>query len=181
MALTATLHRFRITLSDVERAVYESLDLRVARHPSESGRYLWLRTLAFCLSYEEGIGFSKGGLSEAEQPPVAIWDAAGVMRAWIDVGAPSAERVHRASKLSPRVALFTSAEPVQLRREAAAGKIFEAEKIEVYGIEAQLIEELERRLAKQLEFELVHSGGRLYVTLGGVTLEAGLETARLLQ
>src|SRR5215472_10630289 len=61
MALTATMYRFRVTLSDVDRAVYENLDFRVARHPSESGRYLVTRTLAYCLSFEEGIAFSKGG------------------------------------------------------------------------------------------------------------------------
>jgi hypothetical protein len=35
-------HR-QIELSDVDRGVYESLDLRVARHPSESARYLLMR------------------------------------------------------------------------------------------------------------------------------------------
>ena len=40
MALTATMHHFQITLSDVDRGVYEALDLRVARHPSETMRYL---------------------------------------------------------------------------------------------------------------------------------------------
>ena len=93
MALTATMHHFQITLSDVDRGVYESLDLRVARHPSETMRYLVTRTLAYCLSYEEGIAFSKGGLSSAEEAPISVRDRTGVLRAWIDVGAPSAEAV----------------------------------------------------------------------------------------
>ena len=46
MALGATVHRFQIDLSDVDRGVYEALDLRVARHPSESVPYLLTRTLA---------------------------------------------------------------------------------------------------------------------------------------
>src|SRR5882757_10648038 len=74
LALTATVHHLVITLSDVDRNVYEKLDIRVARHPSESARYFWQRTLAYCLSYEEGIAFSKSGLSDAEQPPVSIHD-----------------------------------------------------------------------------------------------------------
>ena len=40
MALTATVHNFDIQLSDVDRGVYESLSLRVARHPSETEEYL---------------------------------------------------------------------------------------------------------------------------------------------
>ena len=59
MALTATVHRWSVVLSDVDRSTYESLEMRLARHPSESARYLLTRTLAYCLSYEEGIAFSK--------------------------------------------------------------------------------------------------------------------------
>jgi hypothetical protein len=123
MALTATVHRVEIALSDVDRGVYETLDLRLAQHPSESVRYLLTRTLAYCLSYEEGIAFSKGGVSSADEPPISIRDATGLLVAWIDVGTPSAERLHRASKAASRVALFTHAELAQLRREAATRPI----------------------------------------------------------
>jgi uncharacterized protein YaeQ len=40
MALSATIRRFVITVADSDRDVYETLDLRVAQHPSESERYL---------------------------------------------------------------------------------------------------------------------------------------------
>src|SRR5262245_43082790 len=98
MALTATIHHFEIALSDVDRGVYETLDLRVARHPSESARYLFTRTLAYCLSYEEGIAFSKGGISSTDEAPITVRDLTGVLRAWIEIGSPSAERLHKAAK-----------------------------------------------------------------------------------
>ena len=60
MALTATIHHFTIELSHADRGVYESLDLRVARHPSESAEFLCARVLAFCLEQREGLAFSKG-------------------------------------------------------------------------------------------------------------------------
>ena len=40
--------------------VYESLSLRVARHPSESEEYLVDAGLAYALEYTEGIEFSHG-------------------------------------------------------------------------------------------------------------------------
>ena len=49
MALPASIHRFQIQLSDTGREVYESLDLRVARHPSESVPFLLTRILALSL------------------------------------------------------------------------------------------------------------------------------------
>ena len=116
MALGATTHTVEIALSDVDRSVYETLDLKVARHPSETMRFLLLRTLAYALEYEEGIAFSKGGLSSTDDQPIAIHDPTGIFLAWIDVGSPSAERLHRASKAARRVALYTSADLFQLRQ-----------------------------------------------------------------
>ena len=40
------IHRFEIALADVDRGVYQDLDLRVARHPSEDISYLVTRVLA---------------------------------------------------------------------------------------------------------------------------------------
>src|SRR5271170_3082182 len=129
MALAATIHRWQITLSDVDRQVYETLDLRLAQHPSETMRYLLTRSLAYCLSYEEGIAFSKGGLSDAEEPPVSVVDPTGVRTAWIDVGVPSADRLHRASKATPRVSIFTHADLAQLHKEASARAIHRVDDI----------------------------------------------------
>ncbi len=69
MALTATLHNLRIALSDSDRGVYEALDLRIARHPSETLPYMLTRALAYCLYWEPEIAFSKG-LSTADEPAV---------------------------------------------------------------------------------------------------------------
>ena len=70
MALSATVYHLQVELSDVDRGVYESLDLRVARHPSETMRYLLTRVIGYCLCYEPGIAFSKG-LSSTDEP--AVW------------------------------------------------------------------------------------------------------------
>src|SRR4051795_1116800 len=140
MAIQATMHHVEVALSDVDRGVYEQLDLRVAQHPSESMRYLVTRTLAYCLSYEDGIAFSKGGLSSAEEAPLSVRDATGVLRAWIDVGSPSAERLHKASKAAGRVALFTHVDLAQLLREASARSIHHVERIEVYRLDAGFLD-----------------------------------------
>ncbi len=179
MAAQATVHRFVIQLSDVDRQVYEALDLRVARHPSESVRYFLTRTLAYALSYEEGIAFSKGGLSQAEEPPVAVRDATGVLRAWIDVGVPSAERLHKASKAADRVAIFTSADLAMLRREAASKAIHKVEAIEVWCIGTALLDALEPKIDRHTTLDLLRNDGRLYVTVDGDTIEGEITRASL--
>jgi uncharacterized protein YaeQ len=68
MALGATIHVFDIELANSDRGVYESLELRVARHPSETADHLLTRVLAYCFEHAEGIAFSNG-LSEPTHPP----------------------------------------------------------------------------------------------------------------
>lgn len=173
MAQAATVHRFEVSLSDVDRDVYESFDLRIAQHPSETMRYLLTRTLAYCLSYEEGITFSKGGLSATDEPPVLVRDATGLLLAWIDVGSPSADRLHRASKAARRVAIFTHSDLAPLRREAEG--IHKAGDIEVFRISSELLDELERRIVRNAALEITRNEGVLYVTLDGEQLEGAID------
>src|SRR5438552_19117511 len=97
LALSATIYHFAIQLSDVDRGVYQSLELKVARHPSEAEDHLVARVLAYCLEFTEGLAFSRG-LSEPDEPALAVRDLTGGLRAWIDVGAPDPARLHKAAQ-----------------------------------------------------------------------------------
>ena len=92
MALGATIHTFAVQLADVDRGVYEDLTVRVARHPSETETFMMTRVLAYCLEFEEGIAFSEG-ISKADEPAVLVRDLTGRLIAWIEVGAPDADRL----------------------------------------------------------------------------------------
>ncbi len=171
MALSATVHHVELALSDVDRSVYETLDFRLARHPSESARYLVTRLLAYALSYEEGIAFSKGGISSTDEPPLAVRDRTGVLQVWIDIGAPSADRLHKASKQAERVILYTSVEPRLLQKEAATREIHEIDDIDVWRFEPSFLDELETLLTRTVRLEIARNDGKLYVTCDGRVIE----------
>jgi len=179
MALPATIHRIAINLSDVDRGVYERLELRLARHPSETVRYMLTRVLAYALSYEEGIAFSKGGLSNHEEPAVSVRDATGVLVAWIDVGMPSAERLHKASKAAQRVVLFTSGDVGLLRKDAATRPIHRAEALAIWCLEPRFLDELEAVIGRDTSIELVHADGQLYATVAGALIEGRIRREAL--
>ena len=181
MAPNGTPYHFKIALSDVDRGVYESLDIRPARHPSESFRYLLTRTLAYCLSFEPGIAFSKGGLSSAEEPPISVRDETGVLKAWIDIGSPSAERLHKATKAAERVSLFTHADLGSLRREALSRSVHKVESIEVFRFEPAFLDSLEGAIERNTSLELVRSDGALYVTIAGKLTEGLVARATLVE
>jgi uncharacterized protein YaeQ len=179
MALSVTVYHVLVALSDVDRGVYEELDLRLARHPSESGRYLVTRTLAYCLSYEDGIAFSKGGLSQTDEPPISVRDPTGVLLAWIDVGSPSAERLHKASKAARRVAVHTHADLALLQREAASRPVHRLEEIEVWRYEPSFLDALESKLDRNVKLELVRNEGQLYATFASGAVEGTVTSASL--
>jgi len=174
MAQPVTIYHLAINLSDVDRGVYEMLDLRLAKHPSETVRYLLTRVLAYALSYEEGIAFSKGGLSNPEEAAVSVRDATGVLTAWIDVGMPSAERLHKASKAARRVSLFTSGDVGLLRKDAATRPVYKAEALAIWCLETRFLDALEEVVGRDTNIELVHTDGQLYATIGGKLIEGQL-------
>ncbi|HEY2152399.1 MAG TPA: YaeQ family protein [Vicinamibacterales bacterium] len=175
MSLTATIYNFDVELADADRQVYESLALRVARHPSESEEYLVTRLLAYLLEYVEGIEFSRG-VSDPDEPTIAIRDLTGAIVSWIDIGTPDAARLHRASKAARRVAVYTHKEPTQYLKQLAGEKIHRADELELYAIDRPLIDALVARLERRVDFSVSVTDRELYLSIGSDNL-----TGRVLQ
>jgi len=176
LALGATIYHFAIQLSNVDRGVYQALELKVARHPSEAEEYLVARVLAYCLEFTEGLAFSRG-LYEPEEPALAVRDLTGELRAWIDVGAPDAARLHKAAKAAPRVAVYTHKAPALLLRNLEGERIHRAETIELYAFDRELVAGLAARLERRMAFALSVTDAHLFLSMEGVTLSG--EVTRL--
>ncbi len=179
MALTATLYSFDVALSHVDRGVYEQLSIKAACHPSETEQYLLTRVLAYCLEYTDGIAFSKGGISDPDEPAIVVKDLAGGWRSWIEVGVPDAARLHRASKASPRVAVYTHRDWRTLERAYEGQRIHRAEAIEVFVVEPALLDALVTHLDRRNSWTLTITDGRVYLGVAGSTVEGGLERRTL--
>lgn len=169
MALTATIFNIDIELADTDRGVYESLALRVARHPSESPEYLLARVLAYALELTEGIAFSRG-LSDPDEPTIAVRDMTGAMTSWIDIGAPDAARLHKASKAASRVAVYVHKDPAQWLNRLAGERIHRVEAIEVWAIDRAFLADLISRLERRMAFSLSVTDRDLYLSIGSDTL-----------
>jgi uncharacterized protein YaeQ len=165
MALSATIYNFNIDLADADRRVYESIELRVARHPSESEEYLVARVLAYLLEFAEGIEFSRG-VSDPHEPTIAIRDLTGAITKWVDIGTPNAARLHKASKAANRVAVYTHKDPTLFLRQLAGEKIHRAETLELYAIDRALIHALVMHLERRVTFSLSVSDHELYLSIG---------------
>jgi uncharacterized protein YaeQ len=169
MALSATIYNFDIDLADADRRVYESLALRVPRHPSESEEYLVTRLLAYLLEYVEGIEFSRG-VSDPDEPAIIVRDLTGAITTWIEVGTPDAARLHKASKAAARVAVYTHKDPGQFLRQLAGERIHNAGALELYAIDRALIGALVARLDRRVAFSVSVNDREIYVAIGAENL-----------
>ena len=179
MALGATIYGFAVTLNDADRGVYEALEFRVARHPSESAEYLLTRVLAWCLEYTEGLEFSRGGLSDPDAPALAVRDLTGALQAWIEVGAPEPARLHKAAKAARRVVVYTHREVAPLLARLAADPPHRAQEIEILAIDPALLAALVARLERRMAFDLSVSEGHLYLTLADATIDGAVARHRI--
>jgi uncharacterized protein YaeQ len=175
LALAATIYTFDIDLADADRAAYQSLNLRVAQHPSETADYLMTRVLAYCLELVEGIEFSKGGLSDPDEPAILVRDLTGALQVWVDIGLPEPERLHRASKAAPRVVVYTHKDPSQWAGRITDAKIHRADKLQVFAFERSWLTSIVAKLERRMKFSLARSEGELYfTTAGGETSQTAL-------
>jgi uncharacterized protein YaeQ len=172
--LTATIYNFEIDLADHDRSVYETLALRVARHPSESEEYFWTRVLAYAIEFVDGIEFSRGGLSDPDEPAIVIRDLTGAVRSWIEIGAPDAARLHKAAKAAPRVAVYTHKDPAPLVSRLASERIHKAAAIELYAFDRGFIAALSDHLDRRVAFALSVTDRELYLSIGDRTFTSPL-------
>ncbi len=178
MALPATLRRFAIALSDSDRGVYEQLEWRVAQHPSESERYLVARVIARCLEHADGVEFSKGGVSDDEEPAIVHRDLRGNWVAWIEVGSPTPARLHKAAKLAPRVAVYGWKQLDSLAQAIDDERVHRGDAIAIREFPAEVLDRVATTLDRVNTWELSIAGGTVYLAAAGQQFEGNVRGIR---
>ncbi|WP_149359454.1 YaeQ family protein [Lolliginicoccus suaedae] len=179
MASGTTMHSFTVQLADVDRGLYEQLELRLARHPSETAAFMVTRLLAYCLEYREGITFSDGGVSSADEPAVLVRDLTGRLVHWVEVGAPDAERVHRGSKRAGSAAIYTHHDPARVLAQLAGKRIHQAETIPLHSFDRSFIDAVAALVERRNDLALSITEQQLFLELNGSVLESPVIEHRL--
>lgn len=166
MAETATIYSIETGLSDVDRGVYQTFSLRMARQPSETPEFMLTRFLAYCLEYTEGIAFTEG-VAAGDQPAVLVRDLTGRITAWVEVGMPDAQRLHRGSKLAGRVAVYTHRNIAQVLEQLDGKQIHEAPAIPVYEFGRGFVEGVAAVLQRRADASVSIIERQLYLDVSG--------------
>jgi uncharacterized protein YaeQ len=178
VALSSTIYNVSVELNDIDRGVYESLALRLAMHPSETMEYMVTRLLAYCLEYTEGIEMTTG-LSDGDEPAIVVRDLTGKVTGWIEVGLPDADRLHRASKLASRVAVYTHREMRILLGQLEGRRIHRADEIPIYSFAGNFIRDLAEKFERRVAISLSVTEQHVYLDIGGESLTTVIEEHRL--
>lgn len=172
MALTATLYRFVLEISDIDRGVYETIEERVACHPSEDSERLVVRVLARAIAHEEGLEFGRG-LSTPDDAALWTHSRVGEVQRWIEVGAPTAERLHRSSKRCATLQVFTNKQPVPLQREWSSRSIHRSESVDIIQLPDNVVSRLAADLGRSPHWFITIQEGQLNVSDGADKNVAG--------
>ncbi len=182
MALAPTLYDFDVTLSHVDAGIDRRLSIKAARHPSESLERLWLRLLAYCWKWEEGIAFGPG-LCDPEAPDLLARDLIGDERLWIRVGRPDPQRVQREADRHPRarvVVLFES--PQRMEAFAATAReegMARLSRVELAAVDPQLIGALAEQDQRRTRMAVTIVGDHVYIDRSGRTIDGPLHRVAL--
>jgi len=174
MAAGAVMYNFAIQLADVDRGVYEDITLRAARHPSETDAYMMTRVLAYCLEYVEGITFSEGISSTANEPAVLVRDLTGRLITWIEVGAPDAERLHFGSRLADRTTVYTHRNPEKVIAAWSGKRVHQLEQITVQSFDQGFLDAAVAVLERRNTLTVSVVEGQLYLEFNGVTMSSAI-------
>jgi len=94
MALKATIYKAELSVADMDRHYYETHNLTIAKHPSETDERMMVRILAFALNAHEQLQFTKGISTEGE-PDLWQKSLSDENNLWIALGLPSEKNVRQ--------------------------------------------------------------------------------------
>jgi uncharacterized protein YaeQ len=169
MALKPTIYKARIALSDLDRNLYESLNLTIALHPSETLERMVARILAYCLNAQENLIFCKG-LSDAEEADLWAHDLNEAIELWVDVGEPAAERIKKACRVAKEVKVYSfnsKSDTWWLQGQEKFSQL----KAQWYQFPWSQMQELAAIVNKTLDWSITISEKSLYVSTGNGEFE----------
>ncbi len=152
MALKPTIYKLKIFLSDLDRNYYDTLNLTIAQHPSETLERMMARVLAYCINAEEHLAFTKG-LSEAEEPDIWLRSLDGQLILWLDLGEPAVDRIKKATRIASTVKVYSFNSKSDVWWDQSQEK-FKQLPVSIYRFQWQQIQSLAKLVKRTMELSI---------------------------
>jgi uncharacterized protein YaeQ len=177
LAFKPTIYKLRIALADTDRNYYDTLNLTVAQHPSETLERMMARVMAFCLNAREDLVFTRG-LGAVEEPDIWARTLDDRLALWIDVGEPAVDRIKKATRISPAVRIYSFNTKSDTWWEQGSAK-FKELKVSVFQFKWAGIQALAALLKRTMDLSVTITGDNAYVTADSGECELSWVTLQL--
>jgi len=177
VAVKPTVYKLRLALSDLNRNYYDSLNLTIVQHPSETLERMMVRVMAFCVNSQQHLVFCKG-LSTSEEPDIWARTLDGDISLWIEVGEPSTDRIKKATRVaqSVKVYCFNTKSDVWWNQGQAALKNL---KVSVFRFQWDDIRTLTTLVQRTMDLSVTITGDSAYVAAENGECEVNWETLQV--
>ncbi len=171
MALRATIYRADLTVSDLDRHVYGTHALTLARHPSETEERMMVRLLAFALHAHEALAFGPG-LSTEDEPDLLLRDDTGAIDLWIDVGLPDEKAVRKACGRARQVVVLAyGARKLDSWWQENGAALARHANLGVLALSGDATDALQRLAARSMTLTCTLQDGHVWLTSAADTVE----------
>ena len=152
---------------------YDTLDLTLAQHPSETLERMMARVMAYCINMQEHLTFTKG-LSDVEEPDLWVRTLDDQIALWIDVGEPDAERVKKSTRKANFVKVYSFNSKSDVWWEQSKAKFDQLPAI-IYRINWPEIQAFAAMTQRTMALSFMITGNSAYITLGDQQCEVTWE------
>jgi uncharacterized protein YaeQ len=162
MAIKPTIYKASIALTDLDRNYFDSLNLTIAKHPSETLERMMVRVLVYCINVREGLAFT-AGLSTPDEPDIQVVSLDDRMLAWIDVGEPAFERIKKASRISESVSIysFNTKSPIWWQKEQDK---FSTLNVDVFQLKFDQVKQMTKFVERTMNLSITISEQTAFIT-----------------
>ncbi|HDY91419.1 MULTISPECIES: YaeQ family protein [Pseudoalteromonas] len=171
MALKSTIMKVQLSLSDMDRHVYQDFNLTLAQHPSETDQRLMIRLLAFALNSCDGLEFTKG-LSADDEPELWHVSYSEEIELWVELGLPDEKRLKKACNKSKKVVLYTYGENNQaIWWQKHQPKLYEFKNLSIFSLDYAATQALAALVDRGIKLAITIQDGEVWVNTDTTNIE----------
>ncbi|MFV1873405.1 MAG: YaeQ family protein [Oleiphilus sp.] len=175
MALSSTIFKVQLDLSDLNRHIYQSFKLTVARHPSENDQRMMLRLVAFALFADERLSFTKG-ISTNEEPDLWIKNYSDDVELWLELGQPDEKRIRQACAQSEKVVILSYGDRnLSLWLEQIKKSIERFDKLKIYHIDDDTLKQLPTLVDKNMHLHVSIQDADMFIGNDDINLSIAIQ------
>lgn len=161
MAISSTINKVSLNIANMDQHYYQSHELTIAQHPSETDFRFMIRLIAFMVNASETLAFTKG-IDSNDEPDLWQKSLTDEIELWIDLGQPDEKRIRKACGRAKQVIIYTYHErKAKVWWEQQKEKLQRFNNLKILHIDAQGIEAMIKR---NMQLQCTIQDGEIYLS-----------------